>query len=100
MPLIVRDWALTFYDMSSIIIYSDVSNVAAAACTVEIERKNFHKMWTTDETLECSTWRELKAIELALCSFHHVFSGKSLYWYTDKTQSDMWHGPSTMLIVL
>jgi hypothetical protein len=39
-------------------------------------------MWTTDEALESSTWRELKAIELALCSFQHVFSGKSLNWYT------------------
>ena len=40
-------------------------------------------MWTTDEALESSTRRELKAIELALCSFQHVFSGKSLNWYTD-----------------
>jgi hypothetical protein len=40
----------------------DASNVAAAACTVEIDRKNFHKMWTTDEALESSTWRELKVI--------------------------------------
>jgi hypothetical protein len=45
------------YDKSSIIIYSDASNVEAAACTVEIDRKNFHKMWTTDEALESSTWR-------------------------------------------
>jgi hypothetical protein len=73
---------LSIYDKSSIIIYSDASNVAAAPCTVEIDRKNFHKMWTTDEALESSTWRELKAIELALCSFQHVFSGKSLNWYT------------------
>jgi hypothetical protein len=65
---------LSTYDKSSIIIYSDASNVAAAACTVEIDRKNFHKMWTTDEALESSTWRELKAIELALYSFQHVFS--------------------------
>lgn len=71
------------YDKSSVIIYSDASNVAAAACTVEIDRKIFHKMWTTDEALESSTWRELKAIELALRSFQHVFSGKSLNWYTD-----------------
>jgi hypothetical protein len=33
--------------------------------------------------LESSTWRELKAMELALYSFQHVFSGKSLNWYTD-----------------
>ena len=74
---------LSTYDKSSIIIYSDASNVAAAACTVEIDRTNFHKMWTTDEALESSTWRELKAIKLALCSFQHVFSGKSLNWYID-----------------
>ena len=74
---------LSTYDKSSIIIYSDASNVAAAACTVEIDRKNFHKIWTTDAALESSTWRELKAIKLALCSFQHVFSGKSLNWYID-----------------
>ena len=53
---------LSTYDKFSIIIYADASNVAAAACTVEIDRKNFHKMWTTDEALESSTWRELKSI--------------------------------------
>jgi hypothetical protein len=74
---------LSTCDKSSIIIYSDASNVAVAACTLEIDRKNFLKMWTTDEALESSKWQELKAIELALCSFQHVFSGKSLNWYTD-----------------
>jgi hypothetical protein len=41
------------------------------------------KARSTDEALESSTGRELKAIELALCYFQHVFSGKSLNWYTD-----------------
>jgi len=71
------------YSKSSVIVYSDASDTAAGACTVEVENKIFHRMWNSQEVLESSTWRELKAIELALLSFQNVFTGKNLNWHTD-----------------
>ena len=35
------------------------------------------------ESIQNSTWREMKAIEQALSSFKLQFSDKSLKWYTD-----------------
>jgi hypothetical protein len=65
------------------LIYSDASNIGAAAYSVELENKVFHKMWELSETLESSTWRELKTIELALLSFKNVFEGKVIKWFID-----------------
>ncbi|CAC5364665.1 unnamed protein product [Mytilus coruscus] len=58
---------LNQYSQSHVMIYSDASSIAAGACTVELESKIFHTMWKSSEMLESSTWRELKAIELAGC---------------------------------
>jgi hypothetical protein len=57
------------------IIYSDVSDIAAGACPVELKSNIFHKMWNSVEKVQCSTWREMKAIELALSSFKDQFQG-------------------------
>ncbi|KAK3091197.1 hypothetical protein FSP39_017889 [Pinctada imbricata] len=67
----------------NVIVYSDASDSACAACTVEVEEKVFHRMWTDNERLQSSTWRELKAIEDALKSFSNYLAGKSLKWFTD-----------------
>ncbi|CAC5424022.1 unnamed protein product [Mytilus coruscus] len=74
---------LNQYSQSHVMIYSDASSIAAGACTVELESKIFHTMWKSSEMLESSTWRELKAIELALMSYQYAFAGKSLKWLTD-----------------
>ncbi|VDI13813.1 Hypothetical predicted protein [Mytilus galloprovincialis] len=74
---------LNQYSQSHVMVYSDASSIAAGACTVELESKIFHTMWKSTEMLESSTWRELKAIELALMSYQHAFAGKSLKWLTD-----------------
>ncbi|CAC5365463.1 unnamed protein product [Mytilus coruscus] len=77
---------LNQYSQSHVMICSDVSHVssiAAGACTVELESEISHTMWKSTEMLESSTWRELKAIELALMSYQHAFAGKSLKWLTN-----------------
>lgn len=71
------------YSKSSVMIYSDASSLAAGAFSVEVESKIFHKMWTLEESVQSSTWRELKAIELALISYKTSFSGKVIKWFTD-----------------
>jgi hypothetical protein len=47
---------LGVYSKSSVVIYSDASNVASGAYTVEVESKRFHKMWFVNERAESSTW--------------------------------------------
>ncbi|CAC5419203.1 unnamed protein product [Mytilus coruscus] len=74
---------LNQYSQSHVMIYSDASSIAAGACTVELDSKIFHTMWKSSEMLESSTWRELKAIELALMSYQYAFAEKSLKWLTD-----------------
>lgn len=74
---------LANYSIASVMIFSDASCIAAGAYTVEVDTKNFHKMWKDSEKVRSSTWRELKAIEQALLSFKHVFKGKCVKWYTD-----------------
>ena len=65
------------------LVFSDASDIAAGAFTVEFNEKNFHKAWSKYESMMSSTWRELKAVQLALESFAGSFVGKSLLWHTD-----------------
>ena len=49
-----------------VIVYSDASDHAGAAYTVEVNEHIFHMTWSEHERGLSSTWRELKAIEQAL----------------------------------
>lgn len=64
-------------------MFSDASDIAAGAYTVEVNENFFHKTWSKQESVMSSTWRELKAIQLALESFAGAFMGKRLLWHTD-----------------
>ena len=66
-----------------VVVYSDASDVAGAAYTVEIDEKICHCTWNEDERAKSSTWRELKAIQLGLLSFCKTMKGKTLKWFTD-----------------
>lgn len=62
---------------SHVLVYSDASYIAAAD-SVELNENVFHKGWTENKTVMSSTWRELKAIQLALDSFSGNFIGKNV----------------------
>jgi hypothetical protein len=63
---------LYFYSKSTAIVFSDASNVARGAYTIDIDHNIFHQMWNDFETSKSSTWREMKAIEQALLTFSSV----------------------------
>jgi len=65
------------------IVYSDASNVAGGAYTVEMNEKVFHQMWDEFEKNMSSTWRELRAIYLPLHSFKSELQNKRVKWHTD-----------------
>ncbi|CAC5413840.1 unnamed protein product [Mytilus coruscus] len=54
---------LRHYCKSDAVIYSDAGNIAAAAFTVELEKKIFHMMCPCCEMAQSSTWGELETIE-------------------------------------
>ena len=71
------------YKPQQILVFSDASDLACGAYSVEVDDKVFHKMWNDCERVKSSTWRELRAIEQALISFGNAFTGSSLKWFTD-----------------
>ena len=68
------------------IVYSDASNVAGGAYTVEMNEKVFHQMWDEFEKNMSSTWRELRAIHLALYSFKSELQNKRVKWHTRQSE--------------
>ena len=71
------------FEIPKILIYSDASNYAAGACMIKLSEKVFHQMWNENEMLMSSTWRELRAVQLALHSFISDLNNKTIKWHTD-----------------
>ena len=63
-----------------VIVYSDASNVAAGAYTIELNQKVFHSMWKKHEADKNSTRRELRGNEQTLVCFQ---ASKTLKWFID-----------------
>lgn len=63
--------------------FSDASKLACGAYLVQCNEGISHKMWTEDESKKSSTWRELKALSVALLSFSTFLKRKRVTWYTD-----------------
>ena len=74
---------LANYTLPTKMVYSDASNVAAGAFMVEVNDCVFHQMWSLEEAQMSSTWRELKAVYLAMCSFKSKLTGHCVKWHTD-----------------
>lgn len=68
---------------ANILGFSDASNYAAGSYIVSCGTAVAHHMWDDFEREQSSTWRELKALEIALHSFESKVAGKVVKWYTD-----------------
>ena len=64
------------------VVYSDASAHACGAI-LNLDEKIFHTNWSDEEKLKSSTWRELKALLLALQTFELSIKGRSIAWFTD-----------------
>ena len=64
------------------IVYSDASDRACGSF-VQSEGKLFQQNWSPEESVKSSTWRELKAVQLALENFSNELSGQQVAWFTD-----------------
>ena len=43
----------------------------------------FQQIWSSDERKKSSTWRELKAVQLAISSFAQDLKGQQVVWFAD-----------------
>ena len=66
------------------LVYSDASDYACGSF-IHSEGKIFQQNWSPVERNNSSTWRELKAVDLALISFAPSLLGKQVAWFTDNT---------------
>ena len=65
------------------IIFSDASNIAAGAYSVHFCNSVFQAFWSKEEAGKSSTYREIKAVFLALNSYKNLLRNKSVVWYSD-----------------
>ena len=66
------------------IIFSDASSSGyGGRHTVKVGPSVAHGQWTDYEASLSSTWRELKAVALVLCSFAPKLAGHRVKWFTD-----------------
>ena len=65
------------------ISYSDASNHACGAFVQSNTDLVFHQNWSTADSGQSSTWRELKVVCLALEAFADRLSESKVVWFTD-----------------
>lgn len=63
--------------------FSDASQTGCGAFISGSESEVCYRSWNVSEAAQSSTWRELKAIEFALCSFREKLTCKSVRWCSD-----------------
>ena len=64
-------------------MYSDASDTGYGGYCLQIPGGIAHGMWTRQESLESSTWRELTAVVRVLKSILHIIRGHRIKWFTD-----------------
>ena len=64
-------------------VYSDASATGGGAFIDFNNDFVCHKVWTENESLQSSTWKELSVIEFSLQSFATLLEGSHVKWYTD-----------------
>ena len=66
------------------VVYSDASSAACGA-VLEVDgvKKISHCNWSEEEKSKSSTWRELKAVCLAIDAFRSDLSNRTIAWFTD-----------------
>ncbi len=67
----------------STIVYSDASNSAAASYILDMNSTEMVYYWSKLESEQSSTWREVKAIHVALLTYANMLEGNNVRWFTD-----------------
>lgn len=65
------------------VVYSDASATGYGGYTVEHGTMVATGQWSTEDALQSSTWRELRAVRLVLESFQSKLENERVRWFTD-----------------
>jgi len=65
------------------VVYSDASNTGYGGYTVEHGGQIVSGQWDQEESLQSSTWRELRAVRMVLMSFESKLHNERVCWFTD-----------------
>ena len=65
------------------LVYSDASSTGYGGYLVEHGNKIANGYWSESESMQSSTWRELKAVRLVLESFQSELQNERVRWFTD-----------------
>lgn len=65
------------------VVYSDASSSGYGGHAVEVGPRVAHGQWSAYEATLSSTWRELKAVFMVLCSLAPKLAGNKVKWFTD-----------------
>ncbi|XP_045208922.2 uncharacterized protein LOC123560830 [Mercenaria mercenaria] len=74
---------LSGYSPTCTLVYSDASHVAAGSYIVNCKDSVFHNIWSDYEKGKSSTFREIRAVKLALRAYGQLLKGKSVKWFSD-----------------
>lgn len=65
------------------IVFSDASATGYAGYEVSTINGISHGLWSEEESLKSSTWRELVAVHRVLLSLKHILANQRIKWFTD-----------------
>ena len=65
------------------LVYSDASSTGYGGYEVNTINGISHGLWSHEESLKSSTWRELVAVHRVLLSLKHIFANQRIKWFTD-----------------
>ena len=65
------------------LVFSDASDMACGSYVVKGNNSVFHSNWSEEEKIKSSTFRELRAVYLALRAYSPMFQNRCIKWFTD-----------------
>ena len=71
------------YRCPDTLVFSDASNMACGSCVVDANNSVFHSNWSEKEKVKSFTFRELKAVYLALRAYTFKFKNGCVKWFSD-----------------
>lgn len=74
---------LSAYNQVQTLIYSDASHLSCGSYIVDCKNSVFHSVWNNEEQAKSSTFRELRAVYLALRAYGSLLENSKVKWFSD-----------------
>lgn len=74
---------LSVYNPTYTLVYSDASNLGPGSYIVNCRDSVYRSLWSESEKHKSSTFREVKAVRLALRAYGDILQGRTVKWFSD-----------------